>query len=146
VEPRLRYALRLAQIAVCHGEAATIMPTRVRGTLDDQDYSDTYTLWRRPGQYRFELRVDGEGAAALALESLRPGGGGKPDDAGRWRPIEERPSIPPGSRIRGVADVGAEPLDPIAPLQWVQVRVRISRAVPTKPVVYEFSLEESGAA
>jgi hypothetical protein len=128
-------------IADCPWEAATIMSTKVQGTLDGQDQADTYTLWRKPGQYRYELDVRGEGAAALRLEALRPAGDGKTGTAGGWQIIEERPSVPCGSRLTGVVTVPEVPIDASLNVEWVQLRLRISRAVPTRAVEYEFYLD-----
>ncbi len=115
------------------------MSPRVQGTLGAQDQADMYTIWRKPGQHRFELEIRGEGAATLVLETSRSGETLNPA-AAAWRAIEERLAVRAGSRISGVVTVPEVPLDGSSNLEWVQLRVRIIRAVPVKSVEYDFYL------
>lgn len=123
------------------GEEATIMSTRLHGRLDEQDYSDTYTLWRRPGRWRYELIVRGEGAVGLRLEAVDAGGNGDPGSQGGWRVIEDRPAVPGGSRLDGSVTVPEVDLGPSAKVGWAQLRLRIFRATASRAVEYEFSLD-----
>ncbi len=117
------------------------MSPKVRGTLDGQDRADTYTLWRKPGQYRYELEVRGEGSVSLLLEAFCPGGAVNPDSGGGWHVIAQQSSALSGSRAAGLAIVPEARIDPTSTLEWVQLRLRISRTVPTRSVDYEFYLD-----
>jgi hypothetical protein len=116
------------------------MSPRVHGTLEGADQADTYMLWRRPGPHRFELDVRGEGAVSFVLEGLRPGEILNPESDGAWRTIEERTDVRSGARVSGTVVIPQAPIGDLASLEWVQLRVRISRAVPDKAVEYDFSL------
>jgi hypothetical protein len=131
----------LAQIADRPEEAATNVSPKVQGTLDGQDHADSYTLWRRPGRLRYELDVRGEGAVNLLLEALRLGSGGKAGTAAGWQVIEERPSVRCGSKLTGMVTVPEVPIDASLKVEWVELRLRISRAIPSKAVEYEFYLD-----
>jgi hypothetical protein len=122
-------------------EAATIMSPRVRGTLDGQDHADTYALFRKPGQYRYELEVRGEGAVSLLLEAFRPGGGTSPESIAGWQVLAEQPSAPAGSRVSGSVTVPEASIAADSKVDWVRLRLRISRTVPTQSVEYEFYLD-----
>lgn len=122
-------------------EVARAVSPKVQGTLDGQDHADTYTLWRKPGQYRYELEVSGAGALNLRLEACRTTGDGKSGAASGWQVIEERLSIPCGSNVTGAVSVPEVPIDALLKVEWVQLRLRISRAVPTKAVGYEFTID-----
>lgn len=117
------------------------MSTKVQGRLGEEDYSDTYTLWRRPGLWHYELIVRGEGAVGLRLEVIDVGGNGDPVSHGGWRVIDEQSAVPGGSRLCGCVTVPEVDLGPSSKVGWAQLRLRISRAVTSKAVEYEFSLD-----
>jgi hypothetical protein len=116
------------------------MSTSVRGTFNGQDRSDTYALWRKPGQYRFKMDVRGEGAVSLLLEAFFPGGETQ-SPAGGWLALADLPSARSGSTIAGQVTVPEVQIDPASKLEWVRLRLRISRIEPSQSVEYEFYLD-----
>jgi hypothetical protein len=137
----LAVQIPLGRIADCPREAATIMSTRVRGTLDGQDRADTYALWRAPGHYRFELDVQGDGAVSLLLEARCSDGARSPGSTGGWKVIAERTTARSGLKITGLVTVPEVRINSAAKLGWVELRLRISRTTPAQSVEYEFYLD-----
>ncbi len=123
------------------------MSPRVRGTLDGRDRADTFVLWRKPGQYRYDLEVRGEGSVSMLLEAFTPGGTENPTLAGEWLPLANQPSAR-GSATSGLIIVPELRIDPTSRLEWVRLRLRISRIAPTQSVEYKFYLDpgEHGSA
>lgn len=117
------------------------MSTKVHGALGEQDESDTYTLWRRPGQCGYVLSVRGEGAVEFRLEVHHPGRQDGPEPRGIWRVIEHRRSVVGGSRAEAPVMIPEVELGTSEKAVWVQLRVRISRAVRSKTVEYDFFLD-----
>lgn len=117
------------------------MSTSVRGTLDGQDRGDTYSLWRKPGQYRYKMDVRGEGTVSLLLEAFSPGGVEPYGPARGWLALVDLPSTRSRSTIAGQVTVPEVHIDPASKLEWVRLRLRISRIAPTQSVEYEFHLD-----
>ena len=117
------------------------MSTSVRGTFNGHDRADTYALWRKPGQYRYKMDVRGEGAVSLLLEAFSPGGAEAKAEPGGWLALADLPSARSGSTVAGVVTVPEMQIDPASKLEWVRLRLRISRIEPSQSVEYEFYLD-----
>ena len=117
------------------------MATRVQGRLDEQDYSDTYTIWRQPGAWAYQLLIRGAGTAALRLEVVDSGAREDGAATDGWRVIDERSSIPGGARLEGMVVVPEVVLGLSERVGWAQLRLRISRGETSGPVEYDFSLD-----
>lgn len=117
------------------------MPTSVQGTLDEQDFSDTYSIWRRPGRYGYEFQVRGVGAVDLIVEARLSEDDGVGREAGSWEATEARPAIRGGSRITGTVNVPPARSRSGGVAPWIELRIRVVRVPQSKSVAYELKLE-----
>ncbi len=115
------------------------MESTLSGALDDAASIDTYELWRKPGRYRYELRVTGKGAVRLVIEAHQTGASAGPG-AGSWRTVAGAPRVASGPAVSGQVTVPEVRLTESVSAEWVQLRVRFSPAASALPVRYEFSL------
>lgn len=115
------------------------METDLSGTLDREGSSDTYELWRKPGGYRYEVRVRGRGAVRVVIEAHRPGGSAGPG-ADSWQLIAEVPRVGGGPGASGTVTVPEVRLSDSVSAEWVRLRVQFSSAPGAGPVGYEFGL------
>lgn len=115
------------------------MTARIHGTLNGADASDTYRFWRRVGNYRYEIRAQGLGTVAVVLEVLDPSATGPEGEV--WRLLEEHKVVAGGTHASGVVAVQVPSGDPASTLEWVQIRLRISRPDRSKAVEYSVRME-----
>jgi hypothetical protein len=116
-----------------------IVESTLSGALDDAGSCDTYELWRKPGRYRYQVRISGRGAVRLVIEAHQPGGPAEAG-AGSWRTIAEASRVGSGPGASGTVTVSEVRLSDYVSADWVQLRVRFSPAAGAVPVGYEFSL------
>ncbi|HEX7077866.1 MAG TPA: hypothetical protein VF363_05560 [Candidatus Eisenbacteria bacterium] len=120
------------------------MPTRVHGTLRDEDLADTYSIWRKPGKYGYHLIVEGPGALDLSIEALQPTEEVQGGTVGSWKIIEERRDVRGGARLGGAVSVAPAHLQSHLGAEWIELRVRVSRAGGTGAVAYDLELDADG--
>ena len=113
------------------------MSTTLSGQLHDLDYSDSYVLAVKPGEYSYELTGMLYGTVAVKVEyhETPPLGSTEHD---HWWKIEGKERARSGTSIDGEFNVPKVYLDADTVAEKTEIKVTLSRAFASLAVDYRF--------